>query len=305
LLHKASGVKYGIDYIDPWVHYFPGSEKLLSRHWLSTKLSKFLEPIAVRKASLITGVAEGYYKDVVERNPDLSNHCVFGAMPYGGEIKDHEKIKEMGIKPYLFSETSEKIRLVYAGAMLPKAYDPLEMIFQSIQNNSSQFKNVEFYFIGTGKTPDDENGFNIKPLAIKYGLWQKKVFEYPKRIPYLDVLVHLSTSSGIFILGSSEPHYTPSKVYQAVLSKKPLLAVLHKNSSAVDVIKETRAGVVLTFDEFDVPSIKERFPLTMNEYFGIVPSGDPNKINMEEFEKFSARSITKQLADLLDDAMKI
>ena len=59
-LHRKTGVKYGIDYIDPWVHRFPGSDKLLSRHWFSMHLAKFLEPKAVKNASLITGVAEGY-----------------------------------------------------------------------------------------------------------------------------------------------------------------------------------------------------------------------------------------------------
>jgi hypothetical protein len=70
-LFKKVGVKYGIDYIDPWVHPFPGSEKLFSRHWFSTQLAKFLEPIAVKHASLITGVSEGYYNAVLERNPHL------------------------------------------------------------------------------------------------------------------------------------------------------------------------------------------------------------------------------------------
>src|SRR5258706_8046621 len=51
-LHRKTGVKYGIDYIDPWVHIFPGSEKKFSRHWWSTKLAKWLEPKAIRKASL-------------------------------------------------------------------------------------------------------------------------------------------------------------------------------------------------------------------------------------------------------------
>src|SRR5258706_6000147 len=32
-LHASTGVKYGVDYIDPWVHEFAGSDKLFSRHW--------------------------------------------------------------------------------------------------------------------------------------------------------------------------------------------------------------------------------------------------------------------------------
>ncbi|MGN6477883.1 MAG: hypothetical protein ACTHKV_11700, partial [Flavipsychrobacter sp.] len=175
-LYVATRVKYGIDYIDPWVHPFPNRDKSL-RHRLSEALAGLLEPIAIRNASLITGVAEGYYKGVLERTPVLEATCVFGAMPYGGERADHEKLKELDIKPYLFAKNGKR-QMVYAGAMLPKAYESLEAIFKSIQQNPVEFADVEFHFIGTGKTPDDPNGFNIKPYAEKYGLWQTVVFEY-------------------------------------------------------------------------------------------------------------------------------
>src|SRR5258708_3390682 len=157
-LHATTGIKYGIDYIDPWVHRFPGSDVRFSRHWWSTRLARPLQP-----------------------EPDL-------------------------------------------------------------------LRDVEFHFIGSGKTPNDPEGYNIRPLAEKYGLWQTTVFEYPARIPYLDVLVHLDAADGVFVLGSTEPHYTPSKVYQAVLSGKPVAAVLHRESTAVKVIRRSCAGLVLDFD---------------------------------------------------------
>ncbi|MES1161022.1 MAG: hypothetical protein ABUM51_09715, partial [Bacteroidota bacterium] len=115
-LHHSTGIKYGIDYIDPWVHTFPGSDKIFSRHWFSTRLARFLEPIAVKRASLITGVAESYYKSVLERNPGLLKTCQTGAMPYGGEESDHLKVKELGLQPYLFNKSPGKQVLVYAGA---------------------------------------------------------------------------------------------------------------------------------------------------------------------------------------------
>lgn len=300
-LHHSTNIRYGIDYIDPWVHSFPGSEKFLSRHWFSTKLAKLLEPIAVKKASLITGVAEGYYKGVIERNPGLLKHCVFGAMPYGGEAQDHEKIKELNIAPYLFPATSAKIRLVYAGAMLPKAYKPLELIFQAIKNNPSVFNDVEFHFIGTGKTPDDTKGFNIKPLAEKYGLWHTNVYEYPRRIPYLDVLAHLHAASGVFILGSTEPHYTPSKVYQGVLSQKPVLAVLHTQSTAVNILRTSGAGIVLDFDgENDVKKIERDFINLFSCYTSFTKSFTPASVDLNVFQENSAEQVTKKLVTLLE-----
>ena len=304
-LHSSTKIKYGIDYIDPWVHDFPGSDQLLSRHWFSKKLAALVEPIAVKKAVLITGVAEGYYQAVLQRNPNLRLSAVCAAMPYGGEERDHHILKQLDLKPYLFKK-SNKFQLVYAGAMLPKAYVPLEAIFSSIATNPDAFKQVEFHFIGTGKTAKDVEVFNIKTLAEKYGLWQTVVFEYPKRIPYMDVLVHLSHSDAVFILGSTEPHYTPSKTYQGVLSEKPLLAVLHTNSTAVNVIRNANAGIVLDFDgEAGVPSIRDNFAHVFKQFLEYSKSFSSATVDKKIFEQYSAERITAHLAILLDKAMEI
>ena len=300
LLHRSTGIKYGIDYIDPWVHHFPGSEKLFSRHWFSTKLAKILEPIAVKNAALITGVAEGYYQPVLERNPHLKK-VVTGAMPYGGEKKDHAIVATLIIDPYLFKKNNGKFLFVYAGAMLPKAYKPLENIFKAIIADLYLFENIEFHFVGTGKTPDDKNGFNIKPLAEKYGLYENIIFEYPARIPYLDVLVHLNIADAVFILGSTEPHYTPSKVYQAVLSGKPIFAVLHEASSAVKVIENSNAGIVLSFKgEEDVETIQQSFSSSFIAFKKFKNGFTKNQIELSIFEEYSAFAVTKKLAELLD-----
>lgn len=305
-LHNTTAIKYGIDYIDPWVHRFPGSEKIFSRHWLSMKIATWLEPVAVKSVSLVTGVAEGYYQGVQDRNPHLYQQTVFGAMPYGGEVTDHEKLTLLNIQPYLFQKKPGKIQIVYAGAMLPKAYEPLERIFISIQQHPAIFKNLEFHFIGTGKVADDDQSFNIKLLALKYNLWGGVVFEYPQRIPYLDVLVHLDNANAIFILGSTEPHYTPSKTYQAVLSAKPVLAVLHRQSTAVEVLKQSGAGLVLEYDgEKELNIIENNFADFMGSFFAFMSGYRPAETRMEFFEKYSAGNVTKKLAGLLDQAVMV
>lgn len=300
-LHESTGIKYGIDYIDPWVHPFPGSDKIFSRHWLSTHIAKFLEPAAIKKASLITGVAEGYYKGVQARNPALLKTALFAAMPYGGEKADYDKVKTMNIQPYLFKSKSDRTQLVYAGAMLPKAFAPLEKILAAINADVEKFENFELHFIGTGTSPDNALGYNIKPLAEKHGLWQKNIFEYPARIPYLDVLVHLNAATGVFILGSTEPHYTPSKVYQAVLSQKPVWAVLHKESTACTVIRESGAGIVLHFDgEKDTDNIFVNFNNSFDQFTKYTANYNFNSINQIELEKYSAQKVTAVLARSLD-----
>jgi len=299
-LHAGTGIKYGIDYIDPWVHHFPGADQLFSRHWFSTKLAKLLEPIAVKHASLITGVAEGYYEAVLERNPALKHSALYAAMPYGGESADHAGLKDITTTHYLLKKNN-KLQLIYAGAMLPKAYKPLEMVFSCIAMARKNFEQVEFHFVGTGKTPNDPTGYNIKALAEKYNLWQEVIFEYPQRIPYLDVLVHLQHADGILILGSTEPHYTPSKTYQSVLSAKPIFAILHQNSTAVNIIRQSGAGMVLDYNgENDLMKIETDFIPSFEKYREWTKTFDPNAVDMNLFEKYSAGAVTEKLAGLLD-----
>lgn len=299
-LFRKTGVKFGIDYIDPWVHNFPGSNKMFSRHWISTKLAKYLEPLALKNVSLITGVAEGYYQGVIERNPKLANNCIFGAMPYGGEKLDHEAVKKMETVPYLFKKKANKIQLIYAGAMLPKAYEILELFFQVMNENTSVFENIEIHFIGSGKSPNDENGFNVKPYAEKYGLWENQIFEYPKRIPYLDVLVHLAGVDGVFILGSTEPHYTPSKTYQAVLSEKPIFALLHEASTAAEILEKTKAGKVVKINPKSLKSQKSALLNCFLNYLTFLENFDSNNVDIAEFNTYSAEKVTATLVQLLD-----
>jgi len=303
-IHAATGLPYGIDYVDPWVHQFPGSNKIFSRAWFSTMMAKFFEPIAVKKAALITGVAEGYYLPILDRNPSLKGKVVTGAMPYGGEKKDNDALRELNLKPYLFRRTG-KLQLVYAGAMLPKAYAPLKAIFTSIRENPSEFKDVEFHFIGTGSRANDPQSYNIRPLAESFGIWNSIVYEYPKRIPYLDVLVHLDNADAVLVLGSTEPHYTPSKTYQGVLSGKPLLAILHRESTAVSVVQSSHAGMVLQFNgENDIETIRKTFMPTFSRFRDFIKTFSPQQVDMQVFELYSAASVTRKLAGLLDQVME-
>ncbi|TZF86210.1 glycosyltransferase family 4 protein (plasmid) [Pedobacter sp. BS3] len=305
LVHRVTGIPYGIDYIDPWVHRWPGTERTLSKAWWSMKLGEWLEPLAVKKAALISGVAPGYYEAVLDRNPGLRNTAVCIAMPYGGEKRDNDIVAQLQLKPHLFEKEPGVKDFVYAGAMLPKAFRPLEEVMKVISTHRRQFEGVRIHFIGSGKSPDDTEGYNIRELAEQYGLWHSVFFEYPRRIPYLDVLCHLHAADGTFILGSTEAHYTPSKVYQSVLSGKAAFAILHQDSTACQVIEQSGAGTVLSFKgEPDISHIAETFLAKWAEYLRLLDGFDTATINQEAFEQYSARNVTRMLANALKKVFK-
>jgi hypothetical protein len=292
LLHKKTNIIYGIDYIDPWVHRFRGSERFFSRHWIATKLAKFLEPIAVNKASFISGITEGYYADVFKRNPHLKSSCISDYMPYGGDLKDHEALKFLKKEPYLFKKKSEVKQLVYAGALLPASELLLHQIFENISNNEQIYENVKIHFIGTGNDI-------VENAAIKYDILNRVIFHHSERLPYLDVLLHLHEADGILIIGSTEPHYSPSKIYQAILSQKPIMALLHKNSEAIKLLKDYGAHAV-AFDENNIDKTGNSFSDNISHF----KNGLSNTIKYQLPEQYTASASAGRLARLMNRVME-
>jgi hypothetical protein len=158
---------------------------------------------------------------------------------------------------------------------------------------------LKIHFIGTGRSPTDEQGFNVLPVARRIGV-HDNVTEHPARMGYLDVLVHLKHATGAVIVGSTEPHYTPSKVFQAVQARRPVLAFLHEASTAVRVLHDSGAGQTVTLTEERLPSPAE-VASALNRFFLAPYNAD--QINWAAFRAFSARESARVLADAMDEAI--
>jgi glycosyltransferase involved in cell wall biosynthesis len=301
LIYQRFQIPYAIDYIDPWIHISSGCEVLFSKAWASHQLSYFLEPIALRNVSLITAVAPGYYEGVLERYPWIKPEICL-AMPYGVESADFEYLERHPQPTYLFNADDENFHIIYAGAMLPKAYATLEALFQAIcllkNKETDTTLKVRFHFVGTGQNPSDPNSYSIKPYIEKYRLTDI-VTEHPARIPYLHVLNHLKQAQAILILGSSERHYTPSKVFQAILSERPVIAILHQESTAVKILEKSKSGLIVSFNDHNpVDECVERIAAILKKL--IDEKSSHEEIDWEEFYAFSAQAMTEKLAQAFD-----
>jgi hypothetical protein len=96
LLYEKTKIPYGIDYIDPWVRDISNQKN--KRAILSQWLAKVLEPIAIKKVSVISGVSTPYYAPAIERNfPEIASQLLEKEkredgrwMVEGGEEKERE-----------------------------------------------------------------------------------------------------------------------------------------------------------------------------------------------------------------------
>ncbi len=304
LVHLKTGVPFGIDYQDPWVNVWPGVEVPFSRAWTSHHLAKLLEPWAVRGASLVTGMAPGYVAGMLERNPDVAKNAVLAYMPMGSAPEDYQLVRALGRKPFLFDPDDGRFHVIYAGALLPAGMVVLDAFLAGLRTLRETAPEVAsrlvVHFVGTGSSPDDPNGHRVLPRAREIGV-ESMISEHPHRIGYVDTLNHLVHSSAVLVLGSTEPHYTPSKVFQAILSERPVFAMLHGDSTAVGMIRSAKAGEVLTLTERELPPAGA-VAASLASFVGR-PGRVAAPADGAVFEAFSARESTRRFAEALDLAM--
>jgi hypothetical protein len=119
-------------------------------------------------------------------------------------------------------------------------------------------------------------------------------------MPYFSTLRCLADANALFIPGSDDRAYTASKLYPYVLAKKPLLAIFHEASSVTEILRTTRAGCVVTFnDSHNLPAVSR----TVSElWFSRWPPPAPTT-DWEAFAPYTARSMTQKLCSIFDHAV--
>lgn len=294
-LFRKFKIPYGIDYIDPWVKPRNVLGRFMSKAYMSDIVARLLEPYVVKKASLISGVNQAYYQPVLERNFNSRTIKHIG-MPYGFDPKDHEVILDDVKLPWAKGEKA----YVYAGAFLPKSHLFLQLLFQSIsefKDNGTWPENKKLYFIGTGSYP----GKQISSYAEEYNL-SDVVFEKNERFPFLQILYFLNQAEGVVVLGSTEKHYTASKIFQSLLSTKPVFAIFHQLSSAVQILKECNADSFLSTYHKETPKSKlfEKIKLQAELYF---LNNYEWKPNLDKLNSYSAKASTKVLVEKIEEIL--
>jgi hypothetical protein len=316
LIYRKTKVPYGIDYIDPWVRDI--SLRKDWRHRMSNLLAKLLEPIAVKKASLITGVSYEYYKPVLERNfwrtdkqlndsitqrPNNSTtsqlndsttpqiNIIYKSFPYGFDPKDHQ-IKLDNIQYPWRSEVNIK-PWIYAGAFLPNSRLFVKLMFEAIaelRNEGKWDESIRLFFIGTGTY----SGKSITQYAQEAGVGEF-VHEDRNRFPYLHVLNFLSASDTVMVIGSTEKHYTASKVYQSLLSERPVWTVFHEESSAVSVLEECKADRYLVRYQEDMSEVELKAEMRMTLLSRL--NNNDWRPDLQALAKYSARESARKLVE--------
>lgn len=297
---KKFGVPYVIDMQDPWhTDYYknkPRAERP-KKYWFSYRLHKYLEPKAMKKVDGLISVSDNYIQTLQERYPTLKTKpaevITFGAFDIDFEIaKAYNEQLPLAYRP------EKKINLVYIGRggfdMKPALNTLFGAFKQSLVSHPYLFKNIHLHFIGTSYAPKGKGVATIFPVATELGI-ASYVTEYTDRIGFYESIKNMQYADGLVILGSNQSAYTASKLYPYILAKKPLLVVMHPESSAVKVLDDCNAGFFIPIDK----SLDDAARILV-DYLIAVEHRKPPETDWKEFEQYTAFYMTKRQVELFN-----
>ena len=300
---RVYGVPFVLDYIDPWVSASGADGRWGTKAYWYRRLAVALEPRAVPEAAHITAVSDGTNEGVHHRYPEIADDR-FTTIPYGVEPADFDALRAHPRPNALWQGGGGDGNFHFAsvGAMLPRGFETLRALFAAVALLRTQHPTVgpriRLHFVGTTYEPNPR-GDLVMPVARDMGV-ASVVTEHPARVPYLDALNAMCSADGVLALGSSEPHYTASKIYPSILARRPLLALFHEQSSVCAVLRATNAGELVTYD--DATGAAARVSEIAAAMFRLMtpPGYDPSQVQWEATASYTARAMTARLVAVFD-----
>jgi hypothetical protein len=309
MLKRRHRVPFVLDYQDPWVSAWgldvgPGPNGTPdARSRITRALAQQIEPRVVRAADALTAVSARTYEDVLARVPGARPRAC-AAIPLGFDERDLEALQRAPRANSWFDDQDGLVHVCYVGTVLPKGFDVLRTVLAALARLREcaplSYARLRVHFVGTSNQRVASAEPRVLPAAREAGV-EDIISEAPPWLDYLDALNVQMRADALLLLGSSERHYTPSKVFPAILARRPILAFYHHESSVVDVLRQpSLCARVFTFDEKN--PLADQVGDIAKAFADLIEAGPRAEriANGDGLQAWSARALTRQLARVLD-----
>jgi len=266
-------LKWVADFRDPWTNI--DFYKELNLSWISDKIHHGLENKVINSADSVVVVSNGMKKEYQLLNPKhiqvISN---------GYDVTDVENTAQ---------KLDTKFSISHIGTM-NAARNPktLWKVLSEICSENDEFKSdlqiqligkVDFSIIEEIKL----NNLTEKLLKIDY-LTHNEAIAKQQTSQVLLLLINQSANAKGILTG---------KFYEYLAAKRPILAIGPTDGDAAEVLKVTSAGKMIDFND------EVAMKYTILDYYNRFKSNSLH-VKTESVEQYSRRSLTQELAKLLN-----
>lgn len=303
-LKKQRGIPFVLDLQDPWVGAWgkdvgPGGVPDL-RSRASRSVAVKLEQRAAASADALMSVTTRTMSDVLTRVP-AAGRVPQLEVPIGWEPSDWDRVRHDKRPNGLFDPGDGRVHVCAVGTLLPTAIDGLRAFLDAVAQVTREAearRRLKVWFVGTSNERRADAPAVVSPLAHAAGV-ADVVTEHPARLAYFDALRVLRDASAVLVLGSGEPHYTPSRVFPALASRRPVLARLHPQSPAANLLCTAAATRPIHLVRCSLDPVEQSHALAdglrqVLVYDGVSAHSD------HPLMPFTGESLARQVATLLN-----
>jgi hypothetical protein len=308
---RRFGIPFVVDFQDPWrVESAPAGQHRPGgrlKYALDKSLAAFWEPRVLRRVSEIVSVSPAYPLALQRRYRWLRPEQLH-VLPFGAPTADFAQLPHLPVQQTHFDPTDGRQHWVYVGRGGPDMALALRGLCLALRRVRSHHPHLadrlQLHFIGTSYAPAGRATQTVAPIAAACGV-ADLVTEHPQRVPYFEAQKLLTDSDVVLLIGSTDAQYTASKLYPAVLANRPMLAIFHAASSVVDILRQTQAGQVVTFDEQTNPEhLAAQLVPQLQALLTCAPHPPP-PTDWDAFAPYTAQAMTRQLCQIFDRCVSL
>lgn len=281
LTKKKTGLPWIAEFRDEWLEN-PDLRLPTSLH---RRLHYRLEEAVVRYADKVVVMAPAFAEFLSKHSTDSGK---FLHIPAGFDPDDY--LQERG-EPKAIGDGRGRFTMAFTG-LFYGSFRPdglLKAVTELIQEHRIRRDEVKIQFVGANSPAD---------LGIEdsYG-----IFHFTGFVPRREALRHLMKADALLLLLSKErgDYVLPTKTFEYVGSGKPILALVPSNGETARILRKFKTARVVDFD--DLSGTKSAF-LHLFEQWRNKSADVP--LDRAELARFDLRSLTGDLATVLDDIME-
>jgi glycosyltransferase involved in cell wall biosynthesis len=293
---RRYGIPFVLDYQDPWV-----SKHVLRPKWnksgIAMRAAGWLEPKVLQHVDGLTAVSAETL-DSLRMRQLIPAATPIEIVPIGADRRDHLVARQFGRT--FIAPKEGAFQIVYLGTITERMLPVLHAFLRGVSKAQVRSrKEIIVHLVGTNAQASCRDAHDITSIIASAGL-QDRVRVHPARIGYLDALRTMQDADLLLMLGSTDSHYTASKIFPYWLSGKPVFGLFHAASTVVD-LAEILGGIrVLQYDGDGGPDAHvHEVAVALEKFIAMDRTSAPSR-QENAFEPFSARGVAERYATLFD-----